>query len=312
MLESNIARKCTATLIGVALVVGVSVLASWLLSAPESGVSGPKASVSAPAASTSRTPASSTGALAWRSPPPSAAATSAVPEAESTSRDWLERKAFQLEMDNARLRGRLDDMLNWIIDNVRGTFPLPESQMANLRLVPVDTNMATSDDLVQLLRLNDDEVNRLDDAFVGTRSVLQELETEKISVDTPADNQVVLTMPPYAEEGQLVREELYGELKKTLGAARFDRFLQVAESGLDEKFDYFGEADRTLQFEAVQDEQSGVSQLFVRDERVVPSKDDPLRQDIIASERIVTELPEEYYPYWNWLPDTVTRFSPGK
>lgn len=312
MLESNIARKCTATLIGVALLVGVSVLASWLLSAPESGESVPKASVSAPAASTSRTPSSPTGALAWRSASPSAAAISAVPEAESTSRDWLERKAFQLEMDNARLRGRLDDMLNWIIDNVRGTFPLPESQMANLRLVPVDTNMATSDDLVQLLRLNDDEVNRLDDAFVGTRSVLQELETEKISVDTPADNQVVLTMPPYAEEGQLVREELYGELKKTLGAARFDRFLQVAESGLDEKFDYFGEADRTLQFEAVQDEQSGTSQLFVRDERVVPSKDDPLRQDIIASERIVTELPEEYYPYWNWLPDTVTRFSPGK
>ena len=106
---------------------------------------------------------------------------------------------------------------------------------------------------------------------------------------------MVLNIPPYAEEGQLVREELYGELKQTLGAARFDRFLQVAEAGLDEKFEYFGEADRTLQFETVQDDESGASQLFVRDERVVPSKDDPLRQDITASERIVTELPDEYY-----------------
>ena len=93
------------------------------------------------------------------------------------------------------------------------------------------------------------------------------------------------------------------------GAARFDRFVQVAEAGLDEKFEYFGEVDRTLQFEAMEDEASGEAQLFVRDERVLPSKDDPLRQDITASERIVTELPAEYYPYWNFLPEYVTRFS---
>ena len=212
-------------------------------------------------------------------------------------------------MENARLRGRLDDMLNWILDNVRGTFPMPEDQMGNLRVVPVDDDMAVSDDLVQLLRLGDEEVDRLDAAFMGTRAVLQDLEAENIAVDEPAENQVVLSIPPYAEEGGLVREELYGELKKTLGAARFDRFRQVAEAGLDEKFEYFGEVDRTLQFEAMQDEASGVAQLFVRDERVLPSKDDPLRQDITASERIVTELPAEYYPYWNFLPEYVTRFS---
>ena len=235
--------------------------------------------------------------------------TEAVVAAATPESNGLERKAFQLELENARLRGRLDDMLNWIIDNVRGTFPVPETQMTNLRLVPVDDDMGVSDDLTRLLRLGDEEVVRMDAAFVGTRSVLQDLEAEKIAVDKPAENQVILSIPPYAEEGQLVREELYGELKKTLGAARFDRFLQVAEAGLDEKFEYFGEADRTLQFEAVKDANSGVSQLFVRDERVLPSKDDPLRQNITASERIVTELPQEYYSYWNWLPDYVTRFA---
>jgi len=120
---------------------------------------------------------------------------------------------------------------------------------------------------------------------------------------------VVLNIPPYAEEGQLVREELYRELKTTLGTARFDRFLQVAETGLAEKFEHFGEVERTLLFEAFHNDDSGDSQLFVRDQRVVPSPDDPLRQDITASERIVTELPREYYPYWNWLPEYVTRFS---
>lgn len=308
MLETNISRTCTATLIGVALVVLVAVLASSTWIAP-AGKPGADSALPPPAASPAG-PAPA-AALAWRPPAAPALAPPAVPAA-SSERDRLERKAFQLEMDNARLRARLDDMLNWIIDNVRGTFPLPDSQMANLRLVPVDADLATSDDLIQVLRLSDDEVDRLDDAFQGTRSVLWDLEAERISVEEPAENQVVLNMPPFAEEGQLVREELYGELKKTLGAARFDRFLQVAETGLAESFEYFGEADRTLQFEAVRDESTGAAQLFVRDERVVPSKSDPLRQDIVASERIVTELPDEYYPYWNWLPHTVTRFSARK
>ena len=282
---------------GVALVVCAAVLVSWWMSAPK-----PVPKVQ-PSGFPARVAAAPSAPVRAEAP----AGAQILLKAAGT--EQLERKAFQLEMENARLRGRLDDMLNWILDNVRGTFPMPENQMANLRVVPVDDDMAVSDDLVQLLRLGDEEVDRLDAAFMGTRAVLQDLEAENIAVAEPAENQVVLNIPPYAEEGGLVREELYGELKKTLGAARFDRFVQVAEAGLDEKFEYFGEVDRTLQFEAMEDEVSGVAQLFVRDERVLPSKDDPLRQDITASERIVTELPVEYYPYWNFLPEYVTRFS---
>lgn len=308
MLETDIAKKCAASLAGVVLLVCVSVLASWWTTSPGAAATG-SPSASAVSSVVPGTGIRQTPDPAVRRMEPPAASKAAPALADPSEREQLERQAFRLQMENARLRGRLDDMLNWIMDNVRGTFPLPEGQMANLRLMPVDTNMAVSADLAELLRLNDEEIDRLDAALIGTRSVLQELETENISVDQPAENQVVLNIPPYAEEGQLVREELYGELKKTLGTARFDRFLQVAEAGLEEKFEYFGEVDRTLEFEAVQDAASGDSQLFVRDERVVPSKDDPLRQDITASERIVTELPNEYYAYWNWLPDYVTRFA---
>ena len=306
MLEPDIVRKCATALAAAAAFVAVSVLASWWTSA-----AAPDRSAAAIASATAATPA---GAAPGASDVSRAGAApkSAAPRNASAAagpRDDFEKKAFRLEMENARLRARLDDMLNWILDNVRGTFPLPEGQLANLRVVPVDTNMQTSADLAEVLRLSDEEIDKLDTAFLGTRSVLQELETEKISVDQPAEKQVVLNIPPYAEEGELVREELYGELKRTLGAGRFDRFLQVAEAGLDEKFEYFGNADRTLEFEEVTDAVSGAAQLYVRDERALPSKDDPLRQDITASERLVTELPAEYYAYWNWLPEYVTRFA---
>ena len=306
MLEPDIVRKCATALAAAAAFVAVSVLASWWTSA-----AAPDRSAAAIAAATAAPPAGAApGAsevLRAGAAPKSAAPRNA--SAAAGPRDDFEKKAFRLEMENAKLRARLDDMLNWILDNVRGTFPLPEGQLANLRVVPVDTNMQTSADLAEVLRLSDEEIDKLDTAFLGTRSVLQELETEKISVDQPAEKQVVLNIPPYAEEGELVREELYGELKRTLGAGRFDRFLQVAEAGLDEKFEYFGNADRTLEFEEVTDAVSGAAQLYVRDERALPSKDDPLRQDITASERLVTELPAEYYAYWNWLPEYVTRFA---
>ena len=306
MLEPDIVRKCATALAAAAAFVAVSVLASWWTSA-----AAPDRSAAAIASAAAAPPAGAapgaSGVSRAGAAPKSAAPRNA--SAAAGPRDDFEKKAFRLEMENARLRARLDDMLNWILDNVRGTFPLPEGQLANLRVVPVDTNMQTSADLAEVLRLSDEEIDKLDTAFLGTRSVLQELETEKISVDQPAEKQVVLNIPPYAEEGELVREELYGELKRTLGAGRFDRFLQVAEAGLDEKFEYFGNADRTLEFEEVTDAVSGAAQLYVRDERALPSKDDPLRQDITASERLVTELPAEYYAYWNWLPEYVTRFA---
>ncbi len=305
MRERDFIRKHVAALAAVSTLVGVAVLVSWWRS---SAVPEPDASAFRPAAVAA--------AVVPPASPAKATAVPAVPRSPSlansakteTERE-LEKKAFRLEMENAKLRGRLDDMLNWILDNVRGTFPLPDRQMANLRVVPVDTNMEVSADLAEVLRLDDAEIDRLDNAFIGTRAVLRELETEKISVDQPAEKQVVLSIPPYAEEGQFVREELYAELKQTLGPARFDRFRQIAEAGLEEKFEHFGEVDRTLEFEEVTDAASGEAQLFVRDERVLPSKDDPLRVDVAASERLVTELPDEYYAYWNWLPDYVTRFA---
>ena len=306
MRERDIARTCAGILAGILFLASLSVMGSWWLSASDSGPRPTAESVPAtPEPARGQAPAAAAvRSLAARRLEPVAAVS-----ANSLEINQLQRKAYALETENAKLRGRLHDMLNWMLENVRGTFPLPEAQMANLRLVPVDENMAVSDDLAEVLRLSDQELDTLDATFSGTRTVLRELEAEKISVAEPGENQVVLSIPPYAEEGQVVREELYGALKQTLGAGRFDRFLQVAEAGLDERFDYFGEADRTLEFEAVQDAASGDPQLFVRDERVRPNKEDPLRQDITASERIVTELPDEYYPYRSWLPDYVTRFA---
>ena len=312
MLEPEIARKCVAAMAGAGLLAMAGIAGSRLAFRTGIGAEeAPRERISiGGAAAEVRTEkaAPSQGVLKQEKGMEGKDEPAGRTGGGDRERIALERRAFQLEADNIRLRARLDDMLNWIVANVRGTYPLPENQMANLRLDPVDGEMGVSEDLIQLLRLDEEEIGRLDAAFVGSRATLMDMETENIQVEQPEENQVKLNIAPFPEEGRAVREDLIGELQNTLGSARFTRFLQVAEEGLDEQFDYFGDVDRTLLFEAVDDEATGAAQLYVRDERVIPNREDPMRYDVVATERVVTALPEEYYPYWNWLPETVTRF----
>ena len=303
MVGRDIAGKCLWTLLGTLAVAGFA----WGLSAILAGGNGvassrrpaPSAAVGAPVQTIGRRPA-------VRRPAEAPSAETAAAPASSTP---AARELFRLQTENQRLRARLDDVLNWLLENVRGTFSLPEDQMANLRIEPVDDALEPSADLAQVLRLNDEERAHLGTAFQESRAVLQELETENISVENPAEYQVVLSIPPYADTAEPVRDALYGDLLRTLGRARYDRFLQVAGAGLEERFGHFGAEDRTLSFEAFADEASGAARLYVRDERALPDAADPDRVNITASERVVATLPEEYEPYWAWLPDYVQAFS---
>lgn len=316
MLEPDITRKCVAALMTAGAVAGFSMLGTWWVSKSDPDPFSLRLDSPVPAlAPASRLPAADAadpkpnGGGRARSAPPKTTLDEAVAGAagEPVS-DW-ERRAFELEKDNVRLRGRLDDMLVWVLENVRGTYPLPEEFMAQLRLDATGDHLGVSDDLIALLRLNDDEIERVDDVLIGTREALWDVEADYIQVATPAENQVILNIPPHPVEGEELRLALYHQLERTLGQARFMRLLQVAEAGLDESFEYFGAVDRLLQFEAFNDESTGHPRLFVRDERLLPSRDDPGRLDIIASERVVTTLPGEYMRYWDWLPLAITRFA---
>lgn len=310
MVGRDIAGKCLWTLLGTLAVAG----AAWGLSAMVAGNSGGGSAVRAAprrAAAAAEAPAQAIGRRpAVQRPSEAAAAETAAAAAPSAPVDRdAARELFRLQSENQRLRARLDDVLNWLLENVRGTFPLPEDQMANLRIEPLDDALEVNPDLARLLRLTDEETARLGTAFAESREVLQELETENISVENPAEYQVVLSIPPYADTAEPVREALFGDLLRTLGRARYDRFLQVAGAGLEERFAHFGAEDRTLSFEAFADEASGAARLFVRDERALPDAADPDRVNVTASERVVATLPEEYEPYWAWLPDYVQAFS---
>lgn len=218
-------------------------------------------------------------------------------------------RVAELEAANERLRARLDDMLSWIVDNVQGRFPLPEEQMANLRISPADEDGAVSDDLAEVLRMTDEETARLDEAWTGAMGVLRELEEGGIRVeDGDGETWAKLAFAPYGEDGGLVRDYLYEETLATLGKGRFLRFLQVAGAGLEDQFDSFGDRERTLEINVLADGGEGES-LFIRDEVRKTDPEDPMKQTGTSVERVTGTLPKEYERYLGHFPELVGRFA---
>ena len=218
-------------------------------------------------------------------------------------------RVAELEAANERLRARLDDMLSWIVDNVQGRFPLPEEQMANLRISPTDEDGAVSDDLAEVLRMNDEELDRLDAAWTGARELLREMEEGSIRVeDGDGETWAKLAFAPYGEDGGLVRDYVYEETLATLGKGRFLRFLQVAGAGLEDQFDSFGDRERTLEIDVLSDGEEGES-LFIRDEVRKKDPEDPMRQTGTSVERVTGTLPKEYERYLGHFPELVGRFA---
>ncbi len=218
-------------------------------------------------------------------------------------------RVAELEAANERLRTRLDDMLSWIVDNVQGRFPLSEAQMANLRISPVDEDGAVSDDLAEVLRMNEEELDRLDAAWTGAREVLREMEEGGIRVeDGDGETWAKLAFAPYGEDGGLVRDYLYEETLATLGKGRFLRFLQVAGAGMEDQFDSFGDRERSLEIDVVAEGEEGAS-LFIRDEVRKTDPEDPMRQTGTSVERVTSVLPKEYERYLGHFPELVGRFA---
>ncbi len=97
-----------------------------------------------------------------------------------------------------------------------------------------------------------------------------------------------------------MREDLLLALEATLGATRFDRFMDVAEEEMESSFINFGERARTIIFQVVYPEEADAApRLTIKDGWI--DQQGPNKKVITATQTTVTELPEEYLAYIDWL-----------
>ncbi len=216
----------------------------------------------------------------------------------------LEDLNEELHYENEELRVQLNDFLNWLLVNYKGRYPLPEHLLARLQINPISDGALLNPELAEYLRMSIDEEEHINNSFLDIKTTLAQIEAAIISVQAQDEDRVVLQVPKFEEEGEILREDLYDDLATTLGDDRFFQFLDVAETALNSNMYYFGAAERTMVFEVVYLAGQDRPQLMIKDGWLM--EDGENRRTIHLTESFVSEVPDEYLQYLNFMPASVS------
>lgn len=217
----------------------------------------------------------------------------------------MEKRISQLDQENEALRGQMTDLLNWILTNVRGRYPVREQDLGHLKLPVINEDFELDDSLSDFLKLSTDEIFLVEDAFQFTRAklrVLQDANMEWIQ-DTP--NQIVMNIQSFPESGSQLKKDLDQALEASIGQDRLERLQTVSNDTLKETFDHFGQASRTLIFEMRNNPATGQPSLVINDAWFDEQNPDQLVYT--ESEIAVEALPEKYRDFEIYLTEN---FSP--
>jgi hypothetical protein len=222
----------------------------------------------------------------------------------------LKEENLELRTQNDELQNRLVAVLNWILANFKGKYPLAETYMSKLQIAPLTEDYTLHPEALDFLKVTPDEEQKMNDAFAYARQTLEDIEATTMTVTNPRPDKVILHIPAFAEDGKVLQEDLYAALDATLGQDRFDRFLKVSETGLKQSFYQFGEASRTMVFELSYQSNSATPQLKIKDGWVIELGSNS--RQVTAVETYVTNLPSKYHAYLAWLPEYVGMYAAPK
>jgi hypothetical protein len=258
-------------------------------------------------ASARATGSSAGPSAAWRTSTPRTPTPSERVEELSLSALRLTEENRKLQAKNRDLQERLVAVLNWILANFRGKYPLGENYMSNLAVSAVADDYTLHPEAAEFYKVSPAEAQKLNDALAYARQYLAEIEAATMTVTSPRPDKVVLHIPPFPEDGKVLQEDLYSAFEITLGSDRFERFLKTSENSLKSNFYQFGDASRTMVFELAYPADGSAPQLKIKDGWVLEVG--PNIRSVTATESVVTNLPGKYSPYLAWLPDYVAAYQ---
>ncbi|MCF7837213.1 MAG: hypothetical protein K9N49_01140 [Candidatus Marinimicrobia bacterium] len=229
------------------------------------------------------------------------AAPTADPRAATAEpRGALAAENGRLRRMNAQLQTQLTDLLNWILRNFRGRYPLSEEHLERLALRPVTPAFTLHPEVADFLRVTPEEEALLNDALAYVHWAVNEIESAGREIERPAADKSIIRHPPFPEAGLALREDLYHAFEMALGPERLDRFLLVAEENLTAEFSYFGQGQRTVIFQTVFAPDTGQPYLRIKDGWIL--RDAENRTTVQAVESDHENLPRDYADYRPYLP----------
>jgi hypothetical protein len=212
----------------------------------------------------------------------------------------LRQVQANLEQENFRLRQQLHNVLQWILDNFRGRYPIPEHLVDRLHVTTLNDDFTVHDEFASLVRLSPEERRQLDAAFQAAHGMTLSIYADVLRATVPSPTELVLEIPPHELQGDLVRQHIRGALRTILGDVRLPWAEAAATNDLAHRFGYFGHGTRTIRFQLVEGDEGTESRLRVRDEH---SMEDPGGGRTVTIREFSTDqLPHDYESLLQLLP----------
>lgn len=204
----------------------------------------------------------------------------------------------QLELEEMQVQ--YEALMEWILDNVRGTYPLPEHLTTNISLAAMADDLSLDSDIAELLNMTDQEQDNVNGIFNYAIDSIADIEASLMEIQEADSGKVTFHIPTYAEMGEELLDEMSSAMTDTLGADRAARFNLFTAQDLAENLHYFGRAAHTIVMEPmpVNDNTPGWR---IRDAWISDSEEENTRV-IEVEERSVVTIPQKYDALLNLLP----------
>ena len=101
------------------------------------------------------------------------------------------------------------------------------------------------------LQLTPEQQEKVVQAFSTYAEVRQQWEADNASVQQSGNGMLRISIPPYQEAGEKMKDLLYQEITDTIGADRLDAFSEAMGAHVEVGFAGFGQAYQELQVEVV-------------------------------------------------------------
>jgi hypothetical protein len=205
-----------------------------------------------------------------------------------------------LRQENRRLTRQVESLTQALEAQSRAAPVVPPQLQALREVPPFNPDLTLNEEFASLLDLSQAEYENINAALAAAKRDLEALREAVMTIRQKADTQVRVTVPPFPEEGEALRQALNQALQAELGPVRFATFISVAENAMLERFVYFGAARQTIYFDVDTEETAG-SRIHIYDSLHLPAEDDGSRT-IQLIKGYFDQLPERYRRYIDWEP----------
>ncbi|MCX7934274.1 MAG: hypothetical protein N3A66_03335 [Planctomycetota bacterium] len=176
------------------------------------------------------------------------------------------------------------------------TILLPRHLLCHVRIWPALTpQKSLHDDLVEILRLTDQERAAAEAALRQAWDEIAREEAKKISTLETHDEKVILAIAPFPEDGAAVKMRLQKRLAEVMGQRRAEDLFTMIGEQIDRFYLDFGRYGRII---SIALRQRGGQTLY----EILEERQETAHSRQPLSGRLVPSLPAEWRRYERWLP----------